>query len=442
MSRFLSTRFFDSSLEAAWRRALLLLATGLAAAALGGECLRVAVAAKLGESLDLRKLQTALRLDPRNPELHRRLGQAYLFVIEDLDPPEGVKHFRRATELNPRLAPAWADLGSACDLVRDTSCADGAFERALGLNHESAELEWLAGNHYLLTGRNDAALEHFRRLLELGPRYAAPTFALCLRVLKDPELIARRVLPESSKDATLALAFVNFLTFNGKEDHAYRVWSETATRSSRFEFARVKPYLDGLVERGRYEEAASVWRDLERLEVVPRAEGGNGNLIYNGDFEQAPLEAGLDWQARKELYLATDFGDPTAYQGRCSLRLDFTVARNAEHEPVFQIVPVASDQTYALSAYVRSEDISSDSGPRLRVVSLSCSQRLDVSTEMTVGTTAWHRIGTRFTTGAETRFVRLSVWRPRSRSFPTEIRGSFWVDAVRLEALNSETGKP
>src|SRR5712692_7676783 len=121
MSRIFSTHFFDASLEAGWSRALLVVAAGLAAAVLAGESVRVAVAAKLGESLDLAKLQTALRLDPGNPELHRRLGQVYLFVMENLDPAEGVKHFRRATELNPGLAPAWADLGSACDLVRDTS---------------------------------------------------------------------------------------------------------------------------------------------------------------------------------------------------------------------------------------------------------------------------------------------------------------------------------
>jgi len=32
--------------------------------------------------------------------------------------------------------------------------------------------------------------------------------------------------------------------------------------------------------------------------------------------------------------------------------------------------------------------------------------------------------------------VRLSLWRPRGRAFPTEISGSFWLDAVSL----SDTG--
>jgi hypothetical protein len=40
----------------------------------------------------------------------------------------------------------------------------------------------------------------------------------------------------------------------------------------------------------------------------------------------------------------------------------------------------------------------------------------------------------KFSTGAETQAVRLSVWRPPSRTFPMEISGSFWLDGVSLRA--------
>jgi len=69
----------------------------------------------------------------------------------------------------------------------------------------------------------------------------------------------------------------------------------------------------------------------------------------------------------------------------------------------------------------------------LRVLDPDCPHCLDVTTETTVATTPWHTVSARFATGAETRFLRLSVWRPRSRSFPTEITGQFWLDAVSLK---------
>ena len=45
---------------------------------------------------------------------------------------------------------------------------------------------------------------------------------------------------------------------------------------------------------------------------------------------------------------------------------------------------------------------------------------------------AGHQVTIEFTSGLQTHAVRVSVWRPRSRVFPMEISGSFWLDAVSL----------
>ena len=109
---------------------------------------------------------------------------------------------------------------------------------------------------------------------------------------------------------------------------------------------------------------------------------------------------------------------------------------------MYQIVPVAPNRTYALTAYVRSEGLTSDSGPRLRVLDAACFTCLNAATEKTVGTTPWHPLTLPFVTAAQTEAVRLSVWRPRSRTFPAEISGRFWVDAVSLRAVDSAGERP
>jgi hypothetical protein len=255
-------------------------------------------------------------------------------------------------------------------------------------------------------------------------------------------VIFRRVLPGANKDPGLSLAFISFLCARGKPEYAYQFWKEIAANTSRFPFSLVHPYLDRLLDLGRYQEIAGVWRDLEQLGVVPRSGAADrDNLIYNGDFEERPLNSGMDWQFKKQVYLDTDFADPAAYRGLRSLRIDFTVGRNEEYEPVHQIVSLASNQAYELMTYVRSEDITSDSGPRLRVVDPSCSECLNASSDMTLGTTNWHPVRLRFTTGAKTRIVQVSVWRPRSRTFPPEISGRFWMDAVSLVPVHSSDQK-
>ena len=48
-----------------------------------------------------------------------------------------------------------------------------------------------------------------------------------------------------------------------------------------------------------------------------------------------------------------------------------------------------------------------------------------------------------FTTGPQTRRLKLSVWRPHSRTFPTEITGHFWLDAICLSAApGSSASRP
>ena len=100
-------------------------------------------------------------------------------------------------------------------------------------------------------------------------------------------------------------------------------------------------------------------------------------LVFNGGFEQEPLNAGFDWRFAQQPYLTLDFFDATAHTGARSFRADFTVPQNSEYEPVYQLVPVVPGQTYELSAYVKSEAITSDSGPRLRVLDPKCLVCLD-----------------------------------------------------------------
>jgi len=209
-------------------------------------------------------------------------------------------------------------------------------------------------------------------------------------------------------------------------------------KPSPFGFPQAQPFLDHLLSSGRIQEAQSVWQDLIRLGVVEKPPDPDpANLVFNGSFERSPLSAGFDWRLEPGPHVFTDFSDPSAYQGARCLRVDFTVGRNEEYEPVYQTVPVVPGQTYLLTAYVRSKDVTSDSGPRLRVLDPLHPESLDASSETTVGTATWHPLNLKFQAGMQTHFVRLSVWRPRSRSFPSEISGVFWVDAVSLKPAHS-----
>jgi tetratricopeptide (TPR) repeat protein len=438
-NRLLSETTFEFALRSRGRVLLFLLSVGVPALLLAYWAARTAYAEKPGSAEDLKQVQRAVALDPSNPWFYDKLGLICLYSVRVAKPAEAVKYLKQATALAPRKAGYWVDLASACDWNADLACSDAALEQALKLGPMVPRLEWITANHYVRTGRPAEALPHLRRLLELSVDYAWPAFGLCTRVFGDPEIILRQVLP-AQRDPTLKLSLADFLSAQGQSAVADRVWSEIASARVAFPFRLVQPYFQRLLDTGRIDQAEGVWNNLKRLGVVRASKEDSGdNLVFNGSFEQVPLNAAFDWRFNKLPYVVSDFQDPSASAGAHCLRIDFTVARNDDAEPVFELVPLSPNTTYTLTAQVRSQDITSESGPRLRVTDPACPACLDRQSDSTVGTTPWHRVSLRFSTGGSTCLVRLSVWRPHSRTYPLDISGSFWLDEVSIKAATDVT---
>lgn len=426
---------FEAALHPRWRGWVFSLVVVFAVLLLGGEALRLALVSILGGAFQERTLRRAVALDPANPELHHRLGMVLFSSLAEAGRAEGISHLRLATELNPHVARYWSDLASACEMAGDTACATRGFERAVQLSPMTPQVHWVAANSLLRMGQTDAAIGEFRRLLELDPQYAPATFHVCVGSIGDPQIILRRVLP-SERDPELKLAYLSLLSANGLMDLAHQVWAEIIEAGTPFPFPSAAPYIEHLLALGRVEDAQGVWRDLEKLGVIgkPGAEEED-NLVFNGGFEQTPLDAGFDWRYQAGAFIALDFSDEGAHTGRRCLRIDFTARQNEEFVPLYQLVPVVPSRAYRVTAYVRSQNITSDSGPRLQVHDKVNPESSNAVSETTVGTTSWHPISLEFCTGPNTSLVQLSVIRVRSRTFPTEITGSFWLDTVVLKAL-------
>lgn len=441
MSRLFSSDVTEYSLRSLWRVGLLLATVVAGSLVLAVAVLRIGIAATLGESGTIGDLRRALTFDPANPELHRRVGMYEMYLAESPNPDEALVHLRRATELSPRSALYWSNLGSACETSGDRACADAAFEHARSLAPVMPRYCWLLANYYLRSDRSEEAMEQFHRLIELTsePQYADRTFEVLLRATGDPEAIFNKLLADH-QDADLKLRFVNYLSEHDRFDEASKAWAQTVASSGAFPFPLAKDYLARLLIQGRYSDTLHVWQDLERLGIVARPKDDDpANLVFNGSFEAQPLNAGFDWHFAELPFLSFDFADPNAYRGSRCLRLDFTVKRNELYQPVYQFVPVVPGQQYLVSGFVRSDHIASDTGPELRVFDPAHPETLDVSTEPTVGTTSWHPVSVTFRPLPDTHFVMLAIRRDRSRTFPTEISGTFWVDAISVKPVSPET---
>jgi hypothetical protein len=446
-TRLFRDRWIEYSLCKPLGRTLFVLGLSLAVLPLGYKATRIAAAGVLGAFQNPTDLRWAIVFDPTNPRLYERLGLTYQASL-NASPEESVPWFRKAAALEPGNGLYWEQLGQACEFAGDESCATDSFARALSLNPMVPRIEWLTANDALLVGLPEEAASHFRRLLEIDPEYARVVFATYLRAFGNPQFAGEHILPAHSPPA-LKLAYVNFLTEQGDFQSASQFWHELISAHMQFDFSLADPYLEKLLTSGRVAEAVQVWMDLERLRILEQGDGAKtDNLVFNAGFERNPLNAGFGWRSQNVRYVAAQFADPSAHQGSRCLRIDFTVPQNQAVEPVYQLVPVAPKRTYILRAWVRSEEITSDSGPRLRIIDPDHPDCLQAATKDAVRVTPWHEVSVRFSTCSQTQLIRLSVWRPRSYDFPNVISGHFWLDDVMLEPVNqssvrvSMTGNP
>lgn len=412
------------------RQFIFLLAITVPAVICAAITVRIALAQSLADTLDVAKVQYAIRLDPAMPEFHNKLGLLYL-AGQSGTAQDAVQELQRAVDLNPNVARYWSWLAKGCYVAGDQSCADHAYQRATELAPSKPLYTWEAAVNHVLAGRRVEAATYAGRFVRLQPDRAGEAFYLLEGGFHDYEFIWHEVV-RSSGDLKVSMAFLAFLTQRTQYDVAARYWQELISTKSDLSFLQAKPYLECLLAAGRYREARDVWNYLLETRSIQRPRDySKENLIFNGGFEQLPLEAGFDWRCQQQIYMSVNLDDRNAHTGSYALRVDFTAPSNSEYEPIHELVPVIPGQAYTVRAYVRSNKITSDSGPRLRIVDPNCPTCLSIASDGVTGTTEWHSLEVSFTS-SQTEVVRISVWRPRSRSFPMEITGQFWIDDVVL----------
>jgi hypothetical protein len=420
------------SLHPQGRGIVLLTAVALLGTYWIAETVRIALVETWSESSDPKDVERARALDQNNPELSYRTGTLYLLGVGG-DSADPLPWLRKATELNPKRGKYWLGLERACFVAGDQGCADHALARAMKLSPMTPSTEWEAASYYVLTGRWDDSFAYFRWLLHFDPDRESEIFRFTSRAF-DPSTTWQKVIA-ILPDTRVKCDYLAFLSENGQFDIAREHWAQTAASSPAPSFEDVKSYLQDLLRAQRYGEAANLWRDLLRLGTIGQTDGDDkNNLVFNGSFERPVLNAGFDWHPVLAGFVAVDFSDHTAHTGKYALRVDYTVPQNGEGEAAYELIPVAPNQKYVLTAYSRSHDLTSNSGPRLRVQDAKCPECLDVTTDTTVGTTPWHQLKLSFSTGPKAEVLRLSVWRSRGRTFPMDISGSFWLDSVSLTA--------
>jgi len=380
-------------------------------------------------------LRLATRLDPNDSGYHLELGRIYQYSLTDIDTTRAIAELRLAAEKSPFDAQPWLDLGAAQELAGRVDDAEASLRRADYLAPQLPGFQWAIANFFLLHGDVDEALRHFRIVLAGTPQYDGMIFATAWKAVGNGDEILAKLIPDNARPE---VSYMYYLAGQKKPGDAQKVWRRLLASHENFPATAVGPYIDILLNFHMPDEAYNDWMDLQRRGlVVPPSEPGN--LNYDGDFESDITNFGFGWRffPPPGLYIGLD--STTFHSGGRSVLIRFPGKENYLFRNVCEDVKVTPRETYRVRGFLRTEDITTNSGPRLEAYDPYDPKSLDALSDQLLGTNAaWTLLSMSFTTKPQTRLVNLCVSRLASDKLDNLITGKVWVDDVTLVKAESD----
>jgi tetratricopeptide (TPR) repeat protein len=389
------------------------------------------VADVLGSRPTADNLERAVKFDPSNAVYHMRLGGIYEYSPLDLQLGKAEEHFRRATRLDPYDPQTWLELAAAMELQGRLEEAGACLRRVNLLAPNLPAYQWPIANFYLLQGNIDEAFRHFRVVLSGTAQYNSNVFGLAWKATDDAGKILQELIPER---VTTEFSYLSFLISQRRLDEAQAVWKRIVAGREEFSPDQSSPYIDSLIGARRAQEAYQVWTDLQKKGLIRYSSmPSEKNLISNGDFEDELLNFGFAWRIIpvEGVYAGPDTS--TYHSPSHALLIQFQGKQNLLYQYVFQFVKVSPGQSYHLRAFLKTEGITTDSGPRLEVYDAYNAAVLDKLTDDFTGSTdGWTTLLLDFAAGPKTELIVVRVTRLPSRKFDNLISGKVWLDDVQL----------
>ncbi len=383
--------------------------------------------------------ERAVQLRPDDPRNWYLLGRYWQYNLADPDNQRAIRAYQTALSFNSHSADTWLDLATAYESEGHIAAARNAFLQATRVYPLSPEVSWRYGNFLLRRGELDGALAEIKHAVEADPKRGAAAFALCMRFEPDVHAVLERVLPHSQ---AAYISVISALSEQQQTDQALIAWSSLAALHPHLDINESYPLLGALVHKRQMTEAQRVWGQALAFAGVSRPQDLAGSLVWDGGFESNVVVGGLTWYYPSLVGgVMITLDRKEKHSGNRSLRLTFNGLRNVNFSDVCQYVAVEPSTSYWFSAWVRTQDISTDQGVRFGLHSVGDSENSIAWTEDVRGTQPWTQVKFLWTSGSDVRELQLCVSRLPSAKFDSKIGGSAWIDDVALVPRSAENTK-
>jgi tetratricopeptide (TPR) repeat protein len=386
-------------------------------------------ASRLVRSANPENWERAARVEPDNPDTWYRLGRFRQLDFDHTNFPLAISYYQRAVQLNPPSPYYKLDLASTLEMSGENEEADRYFRAAQESYPISAEVAWKYGNFLLRRQRLPEAYAEIHRAVMVDSKLIPLAVSRVWHSDPDVHVLLDQVLPDTPKADSEALAFLS----DAQEPvAALAVWNRLIAKNTHPEWKTVFALTDLLVAQGRFGEAGTVWRQAVAKDQNAAQGYADNSLIFDGGFEQDILGGGFGWQQRDVSGADFDFDSEVKHSGSRAARLIFDGTQNLSYEYLYQYVLVSPHTHYRFRGYLRTNQISTDSGVRFEVSDPKDPKRPTLLTPNETGTEPWTLEETDFTTGPNTHLILVRLVRRPSQRLDNQISGTVWADDVSL----------
>jgi tetratricopeptide (TPR) repeat protein len=372
--------------------------------------------------IQIAELERAIHLAPDDAELPHLLGMRLSAAGEDSQ--SAIANLKRAVSLNPHRGYYWLDLAALYEVEGNIEPQNEAVQSALRAEPYNPEIGAQAGQFFLESGDPDRAFPLFKQALTRNPEAVDSILRVCWKQAPDAKLILARAIPE---DPVLQLAFLRMLADQGELGAASDVWKSIVSARKPFDPRLSFFYFDFLLKEQDVAGFKGGWEELSTLAPEIRAYLPGDNLIVNGSFDKTLLNSGLDWRHQSADNIAVGIDDRVAHSGAHSLALSYN-GKPAYDSGWTEFVPVQGNRDYEFSAWIRSDSITTSSGPRIELIDALSGNTL-LLTDDVLDTHPWHEIKGTVHVPEETLLLAVKIVRAPAN---TRIRGRVWIDDLSL----------
>jgi tetratricopeptide (TPR) repeat protein len=377
----------------------------------------------------LEVIERGAALEPGNADAWDLLGRYRQLDFANADPQQELRDYQRAVKEDPLNATFWMNLAGAYEANGDLSAAQSAFERARSVYPLSAEVAWNYGNFLLRQGKEAEGYAEIHHAVQSDPKLLTLAISRVWRSSRDVDVLLDQVLPA---DVDAYIQALNFFASVRQADPALAVWRRLVSMGKPVALPRTFPFFDELILDDRAADVRQVWIQALTAAGLPHEEPLNHSLIWNGGFAGEFSNGGLGWRWHSPIGVAVDYDVAPPSAGVRAVRLDFGGGLNLEITEPMQYIPVDPAHAYHFHAYMRTEEITTESGMRFSLVDPNHNDAVNAFTDSFTGSHAWTPLDMDVTTSRETHFLQVRLLRTASRLFENKLSGTVWIADVSL----------